>query len=245
MINCAHGAKQLERRGTGFSRDLATLNGFQRIQCIPNELQPLLIIMLIFSVVGFGYGCIAETRKRVGTRLRFIRQQSGPIVGPEKCENAGRANCIYGSARSQISSAAHTLSTRAEQQKTKREQNERKKERKFYERAGARTAASALVVVAADAVTVLLLLRFELSPGATLGHGSSASGHGKYLHRPRSCIPCPAQPYNTLPWHLTSRVRENYSYLHRIYRERERDGEGEFLGKTYLPLLVMIISVPI
>lgn len=133
-----------------------------------------------------------------------IRQQSGPIVGPEKCENAGRANCIYGSARSQISSAAHTLSTVAQcNKKQKENRTKRKKERKFYERAGARTAAAAataLVVVvvvvfdAADAVTVLLLLRFELSPGATLGHVSSASGHGKYLHRPRPCIPSPAQP---------------------------------------------------
>lgn len=127
-----------------------------------------------------------------------IRQQSGPIVGPEKCENAGRANCIYGSARSQISSAAHTLSTLAQcNKKQKENRTKRKKERKFYERAGARTAAAAataLVVVAADAVTVLLLLRFELSPGATLGHVSSASGHGKYLHRPRPCIPSPAQP---------------------------------------------------
>lgn len=132
-----------------------------------------------------------------------IRQQSGPIVGPEKCENAGRANCIYGSARSQISSAAHTLSTLAQSNKKKKKENrtKRKKERKFYERAGARTAAAAAtalvvvaVVVAADAVTVLLLLRFELSPGATLGHVSNASRHGKYLHRPRPCIPSPAQP---------------------------------------------------
>lgn len=68
-----------------------------------------------------------------------------------------------------------------------------------------------------------------------------ASGHGKYLHRPRvsnlpACLPRP-QPRSRTTLHLTSRVGEEKHYLHRMW--------CIVLGKTYLPLLVMIISVPI
>lgn len=48
-----------------------------------------------------------------------------------------------------------------------------------------------------------------------------ASGHGKYLHRPRvsnlpACLPRP-QPRSRTTLHLTSRVGEEKHYLHRMW----------------------------